>query len=502
MSEAKSTGVVVEKRKKRVSKAKPKKEAKPDTSPKAKAAENVTDDEKGVTSGTNESVASSSDAAISEENAVPAEVDTSSNSLGASSDASAEQSEDQTARNDSGGAGQREIASSGHPSFYDRLQLPSWVQVPRINVRDDVARTVFISVLIGGVLIIGIGKLSGLLSATFAAIFATVCILGYSLAAYLIREERVRLDRAGDNAYYLGLTYTLVSMAVALVQIDFSGVTANQLVGAFGIALSSTIVGIVCRLALIQYREEIDDIDAMARQELAESASELSRYLLMARGHFEVFVTGLQAQMSDSVQTIVGEHLETQKLLAEEVNKTLVTAAEKISSSAEAIQLAMEKQTATVELFHAASVNSSEAAAELAKKITEIEVPENAVQETFDGIKSEIHEAALGLAEAASRLNRSIDSAGVASEAMRGLSEHSVQASDKMAQTVEKVGALVGALDEFTENLGKQKDGMSATTEAIAQEIKTLQQMNNDYIGALSETASFLAKEIRKDAGA
>jgi methyl-accepting chemotaxis protein len=499
MSEPKATGVVAENLKKRARKAKPKGRA--DKRREPKATETSSGDETALDASTDESAASALNCARPEEAAEQAELASTPDTPEASSDKSLKPVDDQAARREHESSAKSGQSSNRGSSFYEKYKFPSWVQVPRINVRDNVARTIFISVLIGGVFTIGIGKLSGLLSATFAAIVATACILGYSLAAYLIREERVRLDRAGDNAYYLGLTFTLVSMAVALLQIDFSGVTANQLVGAFGIALSSTIVGIVCRLALIQYREEIDDIEAVARQELADSAAELSRYLLMARGHFEVFVTGLQTQMSDSVETIIGEHLQTQKLLAEEVNKTLVTAAEKISTSAEAIQRAMEKQTATVELFHAASVNSSEAAAELAKKITEIEVPKDAVQEIFKGIKSEMHEAALGLAEAASRLNSSIDNAGVASEAMKGLSEHSLQASEKMAQTVEKVGTLVGALDEFTENLGRQKDGMSTTVQTIAEEIKSLQQMNNDYIGALSETASFLAKEIRKDAG-
>src|SRR6266550_8519510 len=38
----------------------------------------------------------------------------------------------------------------------------------------------------------------------------------YAATVALVPRLRVRLDQAGDNAYYLGLLFTLVSMAVAL----------------------------------------------------------------------------------------------------------------------------------------------------------------------------------------------------------------------------------------------------------------------------------------------
>src|SRR5438093_6811007 len=41
-------------------------------------------------------------------------------------------------------------------------------------------------------------------------------MLAYAFVVTRIPRLRVRLDQAGDNAYYLGLLFTLVSMAVAL----------------------------------------------------------------------------------------------------------------------------------------------------------------------------------------------------------------------------------------------------------------------------------------------
>jgi predicted nucleic acid-binding Zn-ribbon protein len=381
-----------------------------------------------------------------------------------------------------------------------KLRFPGWAQVARLNVKDDLARSVFIGVLFGGSFVIGVGKLTGWLSAGLVAMVAVVCIIGFSIAAYSIREERVRLDRAGDNAYYLGLTYTLISMSVALIRTDFSSISANQLVGAFGVALSSTIVGIICRLALIQYREEVDDIETQVRLELTESASHLSQQLMLSRREFEVFVEGLRMQMSNSVQNIAGEHLDTQKILAEQVNVTLVAAVERIEASSAAIQDALKKQTSTVENFQEASLKSSEAASQLATKIAEIEIPKNVVEKTFEDIRSQIHEAASGLAESAKKLSSAVTNAGLASEAFQTLGKQSSDASEKLSSTVDRISALFENLDGFSEAIGKQRDGLERSSEKISVEIVELTKLNSEYVTALSDTAKFLAKEIRKDA--
>ena len=78
----------------------------------------------------------------------------------------------------------------------------------------------------------------------------------YALLVVCMPRLRVRMDQAGDNSYYLGLLFTLTSMAFALY--DFRAMTqggasssgVQQIVANFGIALSTTIVGILLRVVL------------------------------------------------------------------------------------------------------------------------------------------------------------------------------------------------------------------------------------------------------------
>jgi methyl-accepting chemotaxis protein len=82
-----------------------------------------------------------------------------------------------------------------------------------------------------------------------AAIFAVLLMLAFGFSEYWYKQGQE--DRLGDNLYYLGLTYTLVSVAHALYA--FTGVAnVDQLVSDFSVALLTTLVGIVGRVLLYE----------------------------------------------------------------------------------------------------------------------------------------------------------------------------------------------------------------------------------------------------------
>jgi archaellum component FlaC len=77
--------------------------------------------------------------------------------------------------------------------------------------------------------------------------FLLMAAFGYSEWRFKIGQE----DRLGDDLYYLGLTYTLVSVAHALWA--FAGVLdVDRLVSDFGVALLTTLAGIVGRVLLYE----------------------------------------------------------------------------------------------------------------------------------------------------------------------------------------------------------------------------------------------------------
>jgi len=102
---------------------------------------------------------------------------------------------------------------------------------------------------------------------------------GYSEWQYKEGQE----DRLGDDLYYLGLTYTLVSVVHALYA--FTGLTnVDRLVSDFSVALLTTLVGIVGRVLLYEkYASqkapgEIDDAILRLRAETEGAVTQMQEF--------------------------------------------------------------------------------------------------------------------------------------------------------------------------------------------------------------------------------
>jgi len=87
-------------------------------------------------------------------------------------------------------------------------------------------------------------------------IFPVILMILYGCAVTVIPRIRLRLDQAGDNLYYLGFTYTLCSLAITLHRFHATEGAVDYIVSNFGIALATTIVGVVARVWLHQMRED------------------------------------------------------------------------------------------------------------------------------------------------------------------------------------------------------------------------------------------------------
>ncbi|MDE0363993.1 MAG: hypothetical protein OXP09_00305 [Gammaproteobacteria bacterium] len=111
-------------------------------------------------------------------------------------------------------------------------------------------------------------------NAWFAAMVAAGVVL--ALMTYYLLNDEDAPEEEGDNLYYLGLLFTLISLMFTLVELfgADSGAFRNAenirvLLENFGIALTSTVVGIAGRVALQNWQRAgfpgTSDLDAGAR---------------------------------------------------------------------------------------------------------------------------------------------------------------------------------------------------------------------------------------------
>lgn len=181
------------------------------------------------------------------------------------------------------------------------------------------------ALLIGGVIVVVALRAFSGDGVTSQDIIAVVLAVGavflYSIYAGTQRASLpITPDQAGDNAYYIGLVLTFASLGVALVKlvvaIDFDSPEAvaegqakriAHLIPDFGVALASTVAGIIARLALQQQRQSAAEASEQARRDLDEATRDFSRKLRIATGEISAATNtvrlGVAKQLEDAVQS-------------------------------------------------------------------------------------------------------------------------------------------------------------------------------------------------------
>ncbi len=106
-----------------------------------------------------------------------------------------------------------------------------------------------------------------------------VLLMGaYAAMIVFARGLRLRSDQTGDNFYYMGFIFTLVSLGTSLYQYS-SGGGVDDIIRNFGVAVASTIAGIVLRIMFNQVRRDPIEFEAASRLDLAEASRKVRREL-------------------------------------------------------------------------------------------------------------------------------------------------------------------------------------------------------------------------------
>lgn len=100
-------------------------------------------------------------------------------------------------------------------------------------------------------------------------------MLAYAWSLWDFDEHEPRIPSAGDDLYYLGFLYTLTSMATSLYRFSTDGDT-ETIVTNFGIAIFTTILGMMLRIVMGQgVEEKAETVDEEVRMHLADAARRL-----------------------------------------------------------------------------------------------------------------------------------------------------------------------------------------------------------------------------------
>lgn len=278
------------------------------------------------------------------------------------------------------------------------------------------------------------------------------------LTASRLTRFRLRYDQAGDNCYYLGFIYTLVSLAVALYA--FSGnsaVAVDQIVKDFGIALATTLVGVTLRVLLHQMREDPHDVEDAARRELSEAASRVTGHL----GSMIRDVVALRAQTQDELKHFAY----ATKQVAEEHRdalKGLKNQSERLAKSVEGLVKKVEGVAISPDLLER---KLDPAAERLAASV-------DGLVKKIDGITFSPDLLERKLEPAAQRLERVADTASRVAEDTHARLKDIATLAAQSANSLEKAasaGEILKELANLPTQISAALDQISVTTASMAE---------------------------------
>lgn len=317
---------------------------------------------------------------------------------------------------------------------------------------------------------------------------AAVVMVTYGILAYRMPAVRSRPDRLGDNFYYMGFVFTLASMSAALVQLQ-AGREVDSLIGSFGVALFSTIFGIAGRVAFIQMRTEVEDIEERGRQGLLDAASMLRGQLGAAARDLESFRTGVQQAIHERLT----ESADVFSKMAEGQVANIKNTVEGTIGSIEAAFAAHEMAAGAIAQL-ADKVSGS--ADNLVKRIEAIHVPPSLLEAKIDALLVKLSQTATAFEKVAEAdKERHKDLAAASSELRRVVTQIATQLT-KLQATAKVLQTAANPATTMAESLGRAKEALDATAgaaKALGEATTSAREASRELTGSIKAYGEMIA---------
>lgn len=355
----------------------------------------------------------------------------------------------------------------------------------------------FIAVAVAGGLSLVVGPILG------ASEIALHCWVGglmllYAGVAGFFARFRLRRDQAGDNVYYLGLLFTLVSMMSALWGVAGDEERVDRLLAAFGVALTSTILGVLLRIVLHQTRVDPVDVEEVARQELADASNKLKSALEVSTQSFAGFPSELQTVIQDSIREIVThwsrtakEHLQVASaalsMELEALGGVVGTLKQRNAEVEQELNGLSEQVAAVGSALRGAIAEIGAIKAPPTKFAAALQKSEQVVVATT----AELEDAQLALTDSAKSVSEVLVVARDAAAELTRIVD-GVRAREHELSTLHRSAA--GAVDESAQHFAKQ---LAAAGSAVDQMRHAATQVTKDQVAASRETIRQLDEAVR-----
>ncbi len=261
------------------------------------------------------------------------------------------------------------------------------------------------------------------------AIYAVLLMLAFGFSEYWYKQGQE--DRLGDNLYYLGLTYTLVSVAHALYA--FTGVAnVDRLVSDFSVALLTTLVGIVGRVLL--YEHHASNLRAA---DTDQGMAQLRVEIEGATGQMQEFRRGLALNLQQAADSAV-QSMST-------AFTSLSTSANEMGEAAKAMNASLKKGATAFDKTFGRVGEASDALGKRVSELVEGTKVLKSVSEELNGVMGSLKGS---VEQQSSALTATLESL---KETTRGISKELESLKGSASPLAESMGELTQQIETAKE---------------------------------------------------
>ena len=195
--------------------------------------------------------------------------------------------------------------------------------------------------------------------------------------------DSITPDVVGDSNYYLGFTFTLFALVLTLIfsfnELGKDDLNFVILIQEFGVAMITTLAGLIARIIISQFSIPPDEADEEVRNKIADSVVALSRQLKIAEENLQVMVNNSQNRLNqlvsastDVVKDFFNEQSEAFKKTSEDYREAISENSAELRKQTNQLNSTFQKITTNTDSFYESLKNISESAQSLETSITNV----------------------------------------------------------------------------------------------------------------------------------
>ncbi|EJC75762.1 hypothetical protein Rleg10DRAFT_5597 [Rhizobium leguminosarum bv. trifolii WSM2012] len=344
--------------------------------------------------------------------------------------------------------------------------------------------------------------------------FYFFCCLG------ILPGLRLHNEQAGDNLYYMGFLFTLTSLGTSLYRFTTGASSIDDIVQNFGVAVSSTIVGVALRIFFNQMRRDPLDVDRTVRHELADmtrrvktelnsSAREFSSYRrissqMLTEGFAEIakqaerngeaILKSLEGMTKDAVRLI--QEAATQLAAIAEANNKIVE--ERAKANADMADAAITKLDAAANRLAEIVVAFGGQVETAGQRLTGMRLPEEVLKVELQPILAAVTE--LGSLQT-KRLDEAANANAVQAERMKEALAPLLALPERLDNSFRPLGDLSNKLDQSFQPLNELAKSLERSLAPVAElptrldnSLKVVDEFGKKIEAALKPLAKTAAK--------